>query len=177
MFWTTFGSTYWTRTWTYWRIVAAVAVITFQNSRAIAARIGRDSNDRTILLLYLPGLDRLRGGEVPRMRAGMRRVRGLASDVQRESRARSNHSTTCGISVRKTYRLRGSMRSKMRIAGPTANGFFIHDTDNRVWDGKSWRGFGCPEYYAIWPEAFEVLQRLNGRASLEQESESEQARR
>ena len=44
---------------------------------------------------------------------------------------------------------------EVRIIGPTVRGtFFISDTDNRIWDGKSWRGFGMALDYRTFKEAF-----------------------
>lgn len=49
----------------------------------------------------------------------------------------------------------------IRIAGPTVRGtFFIHDTDNRVWDGKTWRGFGAAEEYYTHQACFREAMRI-----------------
>ena len=47
------------------------------------------------------------------------------------------------------------MNHNIRIIGPTVNGtFFIANTDNHVWDGKCWRGFGQPAEWRTFKEAF-----------------------
>lgn len=40
-------------------------------------------------------------------------------------------------------------KARILIEGPTVKGtFFIRDSENRIWDGKEWRGFGAAaEFY------------------------------
>jgi hypothetical protein len=46
---------------------------------------------------------------------------------------------------------------KVLIIGPTCYGMFlIASSENRVWDGKEWRGFGEAERYLTFADAFKA---------------------
>ena len=49
----------------------------------------------------------------------------------------------------------GASARELRIHGPTVRGdFFIADSDNNVWDGNSWRGFGYAMTFATFRAAW-----------------------
>jgi hypothetical protein len=60
-----------------------------------------------------------------------------------------------------TEQLNQKHQRKLRIAGPShdCGCFFIHDTDDRVWDGKTWRGFGPAWHYSSFLEAFTAMKK------------------
>lgn len=50
--------------------------------------------------------------------------------------------------------------NQILIDGPTHRGtFFIKDGRNNVWDGESWRGFGCPLDYTKFRDAVKDVDR------------------
>lgn len=54
----------------------------------------------------------------------------------------------------------------LRTIGPSTDGkFVIVDARSRLWDGAEWRGFGEPERYSTYGDAFRELCRIK-RAAL-----------
>ena len=52
----------------------------------------------------------------------------------------------------------------LRIQGPTVRGtFFIADTNNHVWDGVVWRGFGYPKEWTDYKDAVRGLRKAEAR--------------
>lgn len=48
-----------------------------------------------------------------------------------------------------------SDKDKLIIKGPSCDGhFFIIDRANNIWDGKRWRGFGCPKWFYAFRDAW-----------------------
>ena len=50
--------------------------------------------------------------------------------------------------------------ANLRVEGPVANGFFIHDGQN-VWGNGRWKGFGPPTYYETFQEAHQAMRKIN----------------
>jgi len=58
--------------------------------------------------------------------------------------------------------------ARVLIAGPTVRGtFFIYDSNNRVWDGADWRGFGMAEDYWDYQSAFRARTAAKTAAAAE----------
>ncbi len=64
--------------------------------------------------------------------------------IQQEKGAPVDSETTCSL----------------LIEGPTQNGFFIRNDRMDVWDGENWRGFGVPQFFTHFMDAFREARKI-----------------